>query len=144
MASIASVKVLMLLGEYHLSLDRAGWLRLPSSIRHALRELYAPDDTALILSMFFERCLVCYPRAEWFKAPERLARMGATPLDLRDFQTRKAVCLLDPEGRLYLPHLFRQHAEIERDVLVVGVVCYLELWSPHQWEGYGAGEAGRE
>ena len=64
----------MLLGEYHLSLDRAGCLCLPSSIRHALRELYAPDDTALILTTFFEGCLVCYPVVEWYKAPERLRR----------------------------------------------------------------------
>jgi MraZ protein len=108
-----------------------------------LRELYAPDDTALILSMFFDGCLVCYPRVEWFKAPERLRRMGATPLDLRDFRTSAALCPLDEEGRLYLPHLFRQYAQIERDVLVVGVICNLELWSPKLWEGYAADEASR-
>ena len=133
----------MLLGEYHLSLDCAGRFSLPVAIRYAMRELYAPDDTTLILSMFFDGGLVCYPRVEWLKAPERLRRLGATPRELRDFQTPKAVCLLDEEGRLYLPHLFRQHAGITHDVLVIGGVCLLELWSPPRWEGYGAKEAGR-
>ena len=133
----------MLLGEYHLSLDGAGWFSLPASIRYAMRELYAPDDTALVLSMFFDNCLILYPRLEWLKAPERLRRMGATPQELQDFQIKKAVCLLDPEGRLYLPHLFRQHAGITHDVLVIGGVCLLELWSPPRWEGYGAKDAGR-
>ena len=133
----------MLLGEYHLSLDGAGRFSLPLSIRYAMRQLYAPDDTALILSMFFDGCLVCYPRVEWFKAPQRLRRMGATPRELRDFLTSAALCPLDAAGRLYLPHLFCQHAGIERNVLVIGVVCLLELWSPQRWEGYGAKDAGR-
>jgi MraZ protein len=133
----------MLLGEYRRSVKGAGWLCLPSSIRHALCELYAPDDTALILTTFFERCLVCYPRVEWFKAPEKLRRMGTSPAHLRHFRTSAALCPLDEEGRLYIPHLFRQYAQIERDVLVIGIVCWLELWSPHQWEQYEAEEAGR-
>jgi transcriptional regulator MraZ len=142
-ASKAAVRVLMLLGEYHLSLDCAGWFSLPASIRYAMRQLYAPDDTALILTTFFEGCLVCYPVVEWYKAPERLARSGATPLDIRDFLRSSALCPLDTEGRLYLPRLFCEYAQIERDVLVVGVVCYLELWSPQRWEGYAAKDAGR-
>ena len=133
----------MLLGEYHLSLDRAGGLSLPSSIRHALRELYAPDDTALILTTFFDGCLVCYPPVEWYKAPERLCRAGATPMDIQDFLRSSALRPLDGQGRLYLPHLFRQHAGIERDVLVLGLVIHLELWSPKRWEGYATDEASR-
>src|SRR6516164_8489156 len=85
----------MFLGEYHLSVDRGGRLCLPECMRYVLRECYAPDDTELILSMFFERCLVCYPKAEWFKVPERLRSMGASPGDIRDFQEKKAVCLLE-------------------------------------------------
>jgi division/cell wall cluster transcriptional repressor MraZ len=133
----------MLFGEYRLSLDHVGRLTLPVSIRQALREMYAPDDTALVLSMFFDGCLVLYPRVEWFKMPDRLRRMGATPLDLRDFLTKAALCPLDPEGRVYLPHLFCQYAEIKQDALLIGIVCYLELWSPHRWEGYAAGEVER-
>jgi MraZ protein len=130
----------MFLGEYRLSVEGAGWLTLPPGIRNALHELYAPDDDTLILSMFFERCLVCYPRVEWLKVPERLRSMGASPIDLRDFQTRKAVCLLDGEGRFYIPLLFRQYAQLERDALLIGMVCCLELWSPHQWERFTAAE----
>jgi MraZ protein len=133
----------MLLGEYRLSVEGAGWLRLPCCIRNALHEIYAPDDTALILTTFFERCLVCYPKVEWYKAPEQLRRMGASSLDIRDFLTSSLRCPLDGKGRLYLPHLFRQYAAIERDALLIGMVCRLELGAPHQWEQYAAEETGR-
>jgi MraZ protein len=128
----------MLMGEYRLSVESAGWLRLPCAIRYALRQLYAPDDTALIVTSFFDNCLLLYPRAEWSKMPERLARMGATPLDMQDFLTSAAVCLLDPEGRLYIPLLFREYAQITQEALLVGMICRLELWAPHRWEGYEA------
>jgi MraZ protein len=133
----------MLLGENRLRLDQVGRLTLPESIRHVLHELYAPDDAALVLTMFFERCLVCYPRAEWVKVPEQLRRIGATPLELRDFLTSAALCPLGTEGRVYLPHLFCQHAAIERDALLIGMINRLELWSPDRWEGYEIEEAGR-
>jgi division/cell wall cluster transcriptional repressor MraZ len=107
----------MLLGENRLRLDQVGRLTLPESIRHVLHELYAPDDAALVLTMFFERCLVCYPRAEWVKVPEQLRRIGATPRHLRNFRTSAALCPLDGEGRVYLPHLFQRHAAIERSMI---------------------------
>jgi MraZ protein len=81
--------------------------------------------------------------AEWYRAPERLRRRGASSRDIRDFLTSSARCPLDGEGRLYLPHLFRQYAEIERDALLIGMVCSLELWAPHQWKGYAAEETER-
>ena len=69
----------MLLGEYRLSVDGAGWLRLPCAIRHALHELYAPDDAVLIATTFYEGCLVLYPRDVWLTDEEKLHRTGQSP-----------------------------------------------------------------
>jgi MraZ protein len=117
----------MLLGEYRLRLEGAGWLVIPASIRNALHELYAPDDTTLILSTFFEKCICCYPVAEWYKEPERLPLLGVSSREIKGFFTSAALCPLDRKGRVYLPRLYCEHAEIERDVLLIGQVCHLEL-----------------
>ena len=69
--------------------------------------------------------------------------MGAAPLEIRDFLRSSARCPRDPEGRLYLPHLFCEYAAIEQDALLIGMVCFLELWSPHRWDAYVAEETGR-
>jgi DNA-binding transcriptional regulator/RsmH inhibitor MraZ len=53
----------VLLGEYHLNLDDKGRLSVPASLRNTLHELYAPDDTTLVVTKFFENCLVLYPKA---------------------------------------------------------------------------------
>jgi MraZ protein len=131
----------MLLGEYRRRVDNAGWLCLPGGIRNALHELYAPDDTTLVLSMFFKGCVSCFPVVEWYKTPERLRRIGAPPLDIRDYFASAAACPLDTQGRLYLPHVFCEYAAIERDVLLIGVICSLELWAPIHWKGYVGWEA---
>ena len=130
----------MLLGEYRLSLDRAGRFSLPVGIRHALHELYTPEDTTLIGTTFYDRCLVYYPRAEWLSAKETLHRKGACPALIRCFRYRAALCPLDRQGRVYVPPQFRQYAAIDRDVLLIGLVKLLELWSPQQWEAYAADE----
>jgi DNA-binding transcriptional regulator/RsmH inhibitor MraZ len=78
----------MLLGEYLLRVESAGWLPLPASIRNALHEIYAPDDTALILSTFFEKCICCYPVAEWYKEPERLPLLGVSSRELNAHQLK--------------------------------------------------------
>jgi MraZ protein len=139
---IRKEREIMFLGEYRLNVDEAGRLALPLSIRNVFHEFYAPEDTMLIVSSFFDNCLVLYPQDQWRKMPERLRREGACETLIREFQANKAVCLLDKEGRVYIPQAFRQHATIERDALLVGMVCSLELWSPHRWEGYEAANRG--
>ena len=44
---------------------------------------------------------------------------------------------------MYIPPAFRQHAEIVRDALLIGIVTRFELWSPKQWELFVEDEAWR-
>jgi MraZ protein len=133
----------MFLGEYRLPVEGKGRLRLPSIIRYHLHALYAPEDTALFVTTFDTGCLVCFPRAAWLRAQETLHRAGAPHTRLWRFHTIAAVCPLDERGRLRIPLLFRQQTGIQKDVLLIGFVCWLELWSPHQWERFAAAEGWR-
>jgi MraZ protein len=53
------------------------------------------------------------------------------------------VCNLDRQGRLLIPPKLRQYADINGEVLVIGVARKLELWSPSRWEAYDAAESSR-
>ena len=124
----------MLLGEYRLSLDDEGRLSLPASVRQTLREMYAPDEDTLVITRFFEGCLVLYPRAEWLRALEQLQGDGAPRALLRSFRASAEVLTLDRQGRVCIPPAFRRYAEIDKEVFLVGMVRKLELWASHRWD----------
>ncbi|MHB1986855.1 MAG: MraZ C-terminal domain-containing protein [Acidimicrobiales bacterium] len=47
---------------------------------------------------------------------------------------------LDSQGRMAIPTDLRSHADLENDVLFVGVHDRVELWSRRRWDGRrGAG-----
>jgi MraZ protein len=133
----------VLLGEYHLNLDDKGRLSVPASLRNALHEFYAPDDTTLVVTKFFENCLVLYPKAEWLTIQTQLLDLpndGTSRAFVRHFCASANVCTLDRQGRVLIPPKLRQYAGIDAEALMIGVVKKLEIWAPHRWEGYAANE----
>lgn len=136
----------MLLGEYLLSLDEKGRLSIPSALRHTLHELYAPDDQTLVVTKYFEHCLVIYPKAVWLDIQGQLLNLHNDPSSrafLRQFCASATVCHLDRQGRLLIPSKLRDYAGIESDACVIGVLRKLEVWSPARWEAYDMRESGR-
>lgn len=134
----------MLVGEYHLTLDEKGRLSVPASLRHTLHELYAPNDTTLVVTKFFENCLVLYPKAEWLTIQTQLLDLPNEPETrafIRQFCANANVCTLDRQGRILIPPKLRQYAEIDNEALLFGVAKKLELWSPRRWEAYETSEA---
>lgn len=136
----------MLLGEYRLSLDDKGRLSIPAVLRHTLHELYAPNDHPLVVTRYFETCLVIYPKAIWLEIQEQLLGLqndASARAFLRQFCASASVCNMDRQGRILIPPKLRQYAEIDSEALVIGVVKKLELWSPARWEAYDAHESAR-
>jgi MraZ protein len=43
---------------------------------------------------------------------------------------------LDRQGRITLPQHLREHAGIDRDVVVVGLSIRIEIWSRSTWQSY--------
>jgi MraZ protein len=136
----------LLVGEYRLNLDDKGRLSVPAVLRHTLRELYAPDDTTLVVTRYFENCLVAYPKAIWLDIQTQLLELpndAPSRAFMRQFCASASVCNLDRQGRLLIPPKLRQYADINGEVLVIGVARKLELWSPSRWEAYDAAESSR-
>ncbi len=133
----------MFLGEYRLSLDYKGRLSVPATLRHTLRELYAPDDQTLVLTKYFEHCLVVYPKAVWLEIQQQLLALrneASSRAFLRQFCSSASVCHLDRQGRILIPPKLRQYAMIDSDALLIGMLKKIEIWSPARWEAYEAAE----
>lgn len=121
----------MLIGEAHCSADDRGWLEIPSQFRPGL----AGGAT---VTRGIDPCLVVYPAAEWEKLAAKLERqLPLTSRVARAFNrlmfSGALTCALDEQGRIRLPESLREYANINREVVVVGLFSHLEIWTPQGW-----------
>jgi MraZ protein len=137
---------IVLLGSYRLSLDDKGRLSIPAILRQAMRELYADDKPLLVVTKYFEHCLVVYPKAEWLGIQEQLLALrsdAGSRAFIRQLCASASLCPLDRQGRILVPAKLRQYAGIDSEALVIGTMNKLEIWSPSRWEAYDDKESPR-
>ena len=45
-----------------------------------------------------------------------------------------ASCEMDKQGRVLIPNKLREHVELIKDVVSVGVINKIEIWSKKRWD----------
>jgi len=129
----------MFRGLYEHTIDAKGRTSLPSIFRDALaqRADNGEDGERLIVTTGIDRCLVAYPVAEWRAFESRLA--GLSQFDPAVVQLKRIYvagateCNIDKHGRLLLPPMLREYAELERDLVWAGMVTTIEIWAKEHW-----------
>ncbi|MDR7420131.1 MAG: division/cell wall cluster transcriptional repressor MraZ [Armatimonadota bacterium] len=120
----------MLRGEFQYALDDKGRVVIPPKFRRALGD-------QVVATRGLDPCVAVYSPPEWAKVEETLRRLPMNKRDVARYLLAGAADLdLDRQGRVTLPVHLRQHASIERDVVVVGLVNRLEIWSRPTWQSY--------
>lgn len=120
----------MLRGEYQYALDDKGRVVLPPRFRRALGD-------PVIATRGIDPCVSVYSTERWAKVEESLSRLPTNKRDIRRYLLAGAVDLdVDRQGRVTLPAHLRQHAGIDRDVVVVGLIDHVEIWSRPAWQSY--------
>ncbi|MDR3054314.1 MAG: division/cell wall cluster transcriptional repressor MraZ [Zoogloeaceae bacterium] len=127
----------MFAGTVSLTLDAKGRLAIPARHRDALASV--AGDAPLVLTAHPQRCLLLYPLAAW--EPIRDKILQAPSFDARS-QSLKRVLVgsqqiidaLDSAGRLLVTPELREHANLEKTVLMVGMGSHFEIWSEAGWK----------
>jgi MraZ protein len=120
----------MLRGEYQYALDDKGRVVIPPKFRRALGD-------QVVATRGLDPCVAIYSPLEWAKVEDTLRRLPTNKRDVTRYLLAGAADLeLDRQGRVTLPVHLRQHAGIERDVVVVGLISRLEIWSRSAWQSY--------
>lgn len=125
-------------GEFTCSLDSKNRLNVPSGIRKMIR----PDaNNTLVFAPGFENNnLSLYPLDEWknltssfrkFKLNDKHAQQF-----LRLFVGAAHTVTMDTQGRIMLPERILKQAEISGEMLILGMVNKLEVWSPQNYQSY--------
>ncbi len=117
-------------GEHQYALDEKGRVVLPPKFRRVLGD-------QVVVTRGFDPCISVYSPAEWAKVEEAVRRLPTRNRDVLRYLLAGAVDVeVDRQGRITLPAHLRQHARIERDLVVVGLVSRLEIWSRAEWLSY--------
>ncbi len=119
-------------GRYEHSLDAKGRLILPAKLRgHFSGPGY--------LTPHLEGCLALWTEEEFDKEIQlRLAAAegdAASRNQVREWAAAVFEAEIDRQGRMAIPPHLRSYAELEQEVLVIGMINRVELWAPAAWAG---------
>ncbi len=129
----------MFFGEYVHSVDAKNRVFVPKR----LAELLDPnpgDHRHAILTRGVDGCLFLYSQTGFDAVLARFRTEAYQGRDLRVaqrlFASSTHPLTLDAQGRLLLPEKLKALAEIDKEVVFVGVFDRIELWAKERWEGF--------
>ena len=104
----------MFMGEYNHTIDAKGRMIVPSKFREQL-------GNEFVVTKGLDGCLFVYPNEEWHNIEEKFRNVPLT------------TCELDKQGRILIPPVLREFADLQKDVVSVGVLNRIEIWSKDNW-----------
>ena len=121
----------LFLGEFEHSIDDKGRLAVPARFRAALED-------GLVITRGVDRCLVIWATDSWRTMAERIQSLNAWQGDVRRLQRHffsgAVPAQPDKLGRIVIPQYLRTYAQLEADVVVVGLADRIEIWARSEWE----------
>lgn len=126
---------LRFLGQYEHSLDDKNRLFLPSLFREKNK---GPD---FIMTQGLERCLFLFPASSWDQLAQKLENLPlSNKMEERAFKRTllAGACEteVDPQGRILIPQMLREYAQIRRETIILGVLNHVEIWARDRWVAY--------
>jgi MraZ protein len=118
------------MGEYNHTIDTKGRIIVPAKFRDTLGDEF-------VVTLGLDGCLFVYPNDEWQNFITELKTLPgnkeARQLQ-RYFMAGAASLEVDKQGRILIPSKLREHAGLEKDVVFVGVLSKIEVWSKERWD----------
>ena len=123
----------MFIGEYQHSLDSKNRIIVPAKLREGLGNKF-------VITKGLDGCLYAYPLEEWKILEDKLKTLPLTNKDARTFVrfffSGACEVELDKQFRGLIPQNLREYAKIEKDIVSIGVLSRVEIWSKEMWENY--------
>ena len=120
----------MFMGEYNHTIDAKGRLIVPAKFREQLGE-------AFVLTNGNDGCLNIYTIEDWESKMEQLQHLPNKE-DTRKLIRKLVACAntveVDKQGRILVPTALREHAGLDKDVVLAGVIDKIEVWDKTRWE----------
>jgi MraZ protein len=125
----------MFRGSAPTKIDDKGRLKVPTEFRRILEERYGPE--VFITSVTGESANL-YPLPVWEEIESRLAKVPSSDRAKQRFLERVNYfgqqLKLDGQGRVVVPQILRERAEMVGDVVVSGRLEHLEIWNRERFD----------
>ena len=123
----------MFRGQFEHTIDAKGRLSIPARFREVL---VAKSPDRLIVTNF-DGAVFAYSVPDFEELERRLAngtQSEKVKIHTRFFVGGSHECELDPSGRILMPPPLRKYAQLEKDVVLIGVTRRFEIWSSERWK----------
>ncbi len=124
----------MLRGRFECILDDKGRMKIPSKFLDTLKD----SGVNVLVMTFFDQSIYAYPKNIWEELEVKAMNLPLTNKSARRFKrmffSSAMDVNLDSQGRIIIPQSLRQLANIEKNVVVLGNLDHIELWSLQNWQ----------
>jgi MraZ protein len=118
----------MFRGNYPTRVDEKGRLKIPAEFKRLIDERY---NTEFYITSMDGQAAQIYPFEEWRRIEEKLAKLPMLNPTRKKFLDRSNYwgqqVEMDAQGRVLIPQLLRDAADIRGEVAVMGNLSYLEV-----------------
>jgi len=124
----------MFRGSSFHTIDNKGRLIIPARFRHFIK---SKDGDGVMISRM-DNCLVAYPFKEWRNLENKILSLAETSENMRRFRRvfigGAFECTCDKQDRILIPQSLRQYADLDKEIVLVGVLEHFEIWAREKWE----------
>ncbi len=120
----------MFMGEYNHTIDAKGRLIVPAKFREELGE-------AFVITNGNDGCLNIYTEEAWETFLGKLKLLPNnrdTRSIVRKFVSQANRVEVDKQGRILIPTVLRDYAELDKDVVLAGAIDKIEVWNKGSWD----------
>lgn len=123
----------MLLGTHTPKLDDKGRIILPAKFRDELAG-------GVVITRGQERCLYVFSAKEFQDVHDKVRQAPVTSEEarryLRVFLSGASDETPDKQGRVLVPALLREYADLTKELVIIGVGSRAEIWDAAAWQTY--------
>jgi MraZ protein len=126
----------VLYGGFPVKVDEKGRVKLPSSIRRACAERYG--EGPFFITSLNGHCANVYPGRAWEEIMGKIAGVPASQpavAKLRRYTSYFGqMVTMDPQGRVLIPSLLRDKAQLKDQAIVLGQKDHMEIWNLERFQ----------
>ncbi len=127
----------MFYGEYEHSLDKKSRIIIPAKFREALKNNFVEK---FFITRGLDSCLFIFTEEEWKKQEQKFKSLSFTKPEARKFNrlffSGASEIICDGQGRILIPQYLKEYAQIQKDIVIIGVSNRIEIWSKALWKEY--------
>lgn len=131
----------MLMGEFNHTIDAKGRVTVPAKFRNELGDHF-------VVTRGLEACLSAYSYDRWKSIEEKLNAVSITNKAgmklVRLIMGNAIECDVDKMGRILITQSLRAKANLDKDVVLVGLGDKFEIWDKEKWDELDSPDAFEE